>query len=110
MRTELERRRLAEFVDRTDEMERFCRMLDSDEKHIMIVWGDAGTGKTSLRLRMMHGCAQRKLRKAEVECGGTRTTGCQGIMRKIRDDVGLQYFNAFSDYINFLTTPDYQMA
>jgi hypothetical protein len=29
-------------------------------------------------------------------------------MRKIRDDVGLEYFNAFSDYVNFLTTPDYQ--
>src|SRR5262245_26660817 len=108
MYTELERRRLAEFVDRTDELERFCRMLESDEKHVMIVWGDAGTGKTSLRLRMVHECAQRKLRKAEVEYGGTRTTGYQGIMRKIRDDVGLEYFNAFSDYVNFLTTPDYQ--
>ena len=108
MHTELERRRLAEFVDRIDEVERFCRMLESDEKHVMIVWGDAGMGKTSLRLRMVHECAQRQLRKAEVECGGTRTTGYQGIMRKIRDDVGLQYFNAFSDYVNFLTTPDYQ--
>jgi hypothetical protein len=108
MQTELERRRLAEFVDRTDELERFCQMLESDEKHVMIVWGDAGTGKTSLRLRMVHECAQRKLRKAEVEYGGTRTTGYQGIMRKIRDDVGLEYFNAFSDYVNFLTTPDYQ--
>ena len=108
MQTELERRRLAEFVDRTDELERFCRMLESDDKHVMVVWGSAGTGKTSLRLRMVHECAQRQLRKAEVECGGTRTTGYQGIMRKIRDDVGLQYFNALSDYFNFLTTPDYQ--
>jgi GTPase SAR1 family protein len=108
MYTELERRRLAEFVDRTDEVERFCRVLESDEKHVMIVWGDAGIGKTSLRLRMVHECAQRQLRKAEVECGGARTTGYQGIMRKIRDDVGLQYFDAFSDYVNFLTTPNYQ--
>ncbi len=108
MYTELERRRLAEFVDRTDEVERFCRVLESDEKHVMIVWGDAGSGKTSLQLRMVHECAQRQLRKAEVECGGARTTGYQGIMRKIRDDVGLQYFNAFSDYVNFLTTPNYQ--
>jgi len=108
MATELERRRLAEFVDRTDEMERFCQMLESDEKHIMIVWGDAGMGKTSLRLRMVHECAQRMLRKAEVECGGTRNTGYLAIMRKIRDDVGLQYFNPFSDYVNFLTDPNYQ--
>ena len=107
MQTELQRRR-AEFVDRTDKMELFCRMLESDEKHIMSVWGDAGMGKTSLRLRMVHECAQRKLRKAEVECGGTRTTGYLAIMRKIRDDVGLEYFNPFSDYVNFLTDPNYQ--
>lgn len=108
MHGELERRRIAEFVDRADEVERFCRMLESDEKHIMIVWGDSGIGKTSLRLRMVHECAQRKLNKAEVECGGTRTSGYLAIMRKIRDDVGLQYFNPFSDYVNFLTDPSYQ--
>lgn len=108
MQTELERRRLAEFVDRTDEMERFCRMLESDQRHIMIIWGDAGMGKTSLRLRMVHECALRSLSKAEVDCGGTRTTGYLAIMRKIRDDVGLEYFNPFSDYVNFLTDPNYQ--
>jgi hypothetical protein len=108
MHSELERRRLAEFVDRTDEMDRFRRMLVSDEKHIMIVCGASGMGKTSLRLRMVHECAQRKLSKAEVECGGTRTSGYLAIMRKIRDDVGLQYFNPFSDYVNFLTDPSYQ--
>jgi hypothetical protein len=65
-------------------------------------------GKTSLRLRMVHECAQRKLRKAEVECGGTRTSGYLAMMRKIRDDVGLEYFNPFSDYVNFLMDPNYQ--
>jgi len=90
MQIELERRRLAEFVDRTAEMQRFRRMLESDEKHIMVVWGDAGMGKTSLRLRMVHECAGRSLRKAEVECGGMRTTGYLAVMRKIRDDVGLE--------------------
>ena len=74
MQIELERRRLAEFVDRTAEMERFRRMLESDEKHIMVVWGDAGMGKTTLRLRMVHECAGRSVRKAEVECGGMRAT------------------------------------
>jgi hypothetical protein len=109
MQTEQERRRLlAEFVDRTDEMARFQHMLESDEKHIMVVWGGPGLGKTSLRLRMVHECAQRKLRKAEVECGGFRTTGYLSVMRKIRDDVGLEYFNAFSDYANFLTDPNYK--
>jgi len=108
MQTELERRRLAEFVDRTDEMARFQRMLESDEKHIMVVWGEPGMGKTSLRMRMVHECAQRKLRKAEVECGGARTSGYLAIMRKIRDDLGLQYFNPFSDYVNFLTDPNYK--
>src|SRR5687767_12657252 len=108
MHMELEARRLAEFVDRTEELARFCRILESTEKYIMVVWGEPGIGKTSLRLRMVHECAQRKLRKAEIVCGGTRTTGYLAFMRKIRDDVGLEYFNAFSDYANFLTDPNYK--
>ncbi len=108
METETGRRRLAEFVDRTDEMERFCQMLESDEKHIMVVWGEPGMGKTSLRMRMVHECAQRKLRKAEVECGAMRTSGYLAIMRKIREDLGPDYFAAFSDYAEYLTKPGYQ--
>ena len=108
MQTELERRRPEEFVDRTAEMDRFCRMLESDEKHIMIVWGDEGMGKTSLRLRMVHECATRSLRKAEVEFGGMRTSDYLHVMRKIRDDVGSEHFNPFSHYVNFLTDPNYR--
>lgn len=108
MQTELEKRRLSEFVNRKGEIDRFCQLLDSREKHIMIVWGEPGMGKTSLRLRMVHECAKRNLHKAEVECGGTRTSGYLAIMRKIRDDAGIQHFNELSDYINYLTDPEYQ--
>ena len=107
MQTELERRRLEEFVDRTAEMGRFYQMLESDEKHIMVVWGDEGMGKTSLRMRMVHECAIRSLRKAEVECGGVRTNTYLAVMRKIRDDVGLEHFNPFTEYANYLTDPNY---
>jgi len=59
-------KRLAEFVDRDEEMRRFRTMLKSSDKPIMVVWGEAGIGKTSLLARMIHECAVRNLRKSEI--------------------------------------------
>jgi hypothetical protein len=101
----IELRRLSEFVDRTDEMRRFGELLESSEKHVMLVWGDPGMGKTSLRLRMVHECALRNLRKAEVDCASLRGAGYLHIMRTIRDHVGVRHFDAFSDYADYLTNP-----
>jgi hypothetical protein len=96
MRPEMERR-LAAFVDRVKEMTRFCEMLETREKLIMTVWGEAGLGKTSLFFRMVHECAVRKLRKAEVVWTDTRNHDYLAVMSKIRDDVGLEPFQRFTD-------------
>ena len=64
MTPNLLQRRLAEFVDRTSEMDRFCRMLQTGEKPVMIVSGDSGCGKSSLLARMVHECSLRSRRKA----------------------------------------------
>ena len=89
-------RRLAQFVDRVSEMDRFCQMLDTREKPIMVVWGDAGLGKTSLFFRMIHECAVRKLRRAEVIWSDTRSHTYLDVMCKIRDDVGVDFFKGFT--------------
>ncbi|RJQ46108.1 MAG: hypothetical protein C4538_07385 [Nitrospiraceae bacterium] len=107
MAKSLKERRLAEFVDRVSEMGQFCNMLETDEKPIMVVWGESGIGKSTFLARMEHECAQRKLRKAEMVCKETGSTDYMAIMRKIRDDVGVDYFKAFTDLINFFTDPDY---
>ena len=93
---------LAAFVDRQAELGRFCEMLESDEKPIMIVWGDDGIGKSSLLLRLIHECASRKLRKAEVFASKTRFNTYLEILRKIRDDLGPELFPNFTQLVNCL--------
>lgn len=108
MTTELERR-LAEFVDREDEMARFQDMLETGDRPVMVIWGDGGVGKSSLIARMTHEVAQRKLRKAEVVWTETRNHDYLAVMRKIRDDVGVDYFKPFTDLANFFTVPQYEL-
>ena len=101
-------RRLREFVDRDQELAAFTSMLESDERPIMIVWGEAGIGKTSLLMRMVHECAIRKLRKSEVVWKDTSPHDYLAVMRKIRDDVGPEHFAAFTDLVNFYHEAGYQ--
>jgi hypothetical protein len=103
-------RRLAEFVDRDAEMTQFCRLLgdDAEDKPIMVVHGETGMGKTSLLLRMIHECALRGLRKSEVGWSDTHPHDYMAVMRKIRDDVGVEHFQRFTDLINYYTDATYQ--
>lgn len=96
-------KRLSEFVDRDAEIGRFCKMLDSGDKPIMVVWGEAGIGKTSLLARMIHECAIRKHLKAEVVWKDYNPPDYLAIMRKIRDDIGPEGFNDFTNLIEFYT-------
>ena len=108
MTTVLERR-LAEFVNRTDEIGIFCNILDTGDPPIMMIWGDGGVGKSSLLERMTHECALRKLRKAEVVWTDTRNHNYLATMRKIREDVGAEFFNKFTDLVNYFTVPQYKL-
>ena len=101
-------RRLAEFVDRAAEMNLYCEVLDRGEPPIMVVFADTGMGKTSLLLRMVHECAQRKLRKAEVMWTDTLVFDYVAVLRKLRDDFGVDHFSAFTDLINYYTDTNYQ--
>src|SRR5437899_1373873 len=91
-------------------MVEFCNMLDVDDVSIMVVTGDGGIGKSSLLARMMHECAQRKLRRADVVWTETRSHDYLAIMRKIRDDVGVESFHAFTDLVNYFTVPRYELS
>jgi hypothetical protein len=94
------------FVNRDDEKDRFCELLNSGEKAIMIVWGKDGLGKTFLMDWMIHECAQRTLAKAELFWSNSRKYDPYGVMRRIRDDLGvLKYFSHFTELINYYTDP-----
>jgi hypothetical protein len=105
----LQQQRLERFVDRDKEMACFTEMLRPDCKPIMLVWGESGIGKSSLLARMIHECALRKIRKAELTWTDTRNHDYLAIMRKVRDDVGVDEFKAFTDLINFFTVPKYEL-
>ena len=108
MKTELEHR-LQQFVNRENEMQQFCNMLDRDEKPVLVICGDSGIGKSSLLARMIHECAMRKLEKSEIVWTPTRNHDYMYIMRKIRDDVGVEYFSKFTDLINYFTSTNYEL-
>ncbi len=109
MTTALERR-LAEFVDRIDEIATFCNILDTGDPPIMAVWGGGGVGKSSLLARIVHESSIRELCKAEVVWTDTRNHDYLAIMRKMRDDIGAKYFNAFTDLVNYFTVPQYELT
>jgi hypothetical protein len=64
-------------------------------------------GKTSLWLRMVHECSQRKLTRAEVVFGDTLAYDYMAVMRKLRDDMGLECFGPFTDLMNYYTDAAY---
>jgi hypothetical protein len=104
------KRRLREFVNRDAEMQRFCQLLERPDRFIMLVSGEGGSGKSSLVARMMHECAVRRIRRAEVVWSDTRAYDYMGVMRKIRDDLRApDAFAPFNDLINFYTEPQYRL-
>lgn len=106
MTSEIERR-LARFVDRKAEMQKFCSMLDGEDKFLLLVSGESGLGKSLLFARMIHECGLRKHKKAEVVWSDTRPHDYLAVMRKIRDDFGPDLFKSFTDLVNYFTDPHY---
>lgn len=104
--------RLAElplFVNREDELADFQRMLENNDPRIIVLSGGGGVGKSSLIARMWHECALHKIRKTEVVSTETRHRHYLEIMRKLRDDIGVESFSAFTDLVNFYTVPQYNL-
>lgn len=108
MISELERR-LLEFVDRDDEMARFCALLDQPDKLVMSVTGPGGIGKSSLMARIIHEIANRTLTKIEIVYTDDNLPEFMAIMRKCRDDIGVANFAPFTDLINYYTVPRYTL-
>lgn len=91
---------LAEFTDRTEEMKRFCNLLQSHEKPIIFVSGTSGMGKSSLLARMWHECSLRQLAKSCVTWSNTQNHDYLAVLRWIRDEIGAANFNSFTSVVN----------
>lgn len=102
-------KQLKMFVDRKDEMKLFREILETGDPPIMVVCGEDGVGKSMLMAKMVHECALKKLPKAEIVWTETRNHDFLAVMRKIRDDVGPEHFNPFTDLVNYYTVPKYEL-
>lgn len=103
-------RRYGEFVNRDKELRRFCNIVDKEEFLVMVIYGDKGIGKTSLQKRLIYECREvRKMRWAYTFWLDTRSYNYMTVMRMIRDSIGEQYFQQFTDLLNFFTSPDYDL-
>jgi hypothetical protein len=100
-------RRLAEFVDRSREMEVYTHVIEAADLPVMVVWAESGMGKTSLLMRMTHDCSIRKLRKGVVTWTDTLVFDYMAVMRRLRDELGAEHFAAFTDLINYYTDKEY---
>jgi GTPase SAR1 family protein len=109
MKTLLERR-LAEFVDREEELSIFRNVLDSPDHHVLVISGGGGVGKSMLMAKLIHECSLRGLRKTEVIWSDLRSHDYLAIIRKVRDDLGAPQFNELTDLINYYTVPQYNLS
>jgi hypothetical protein len=57
---------------------------------------------------MIHECALGGIRKAEVVWTDTNPHDYMAVLRKIRDDLGVEHFQAFTDLINYFTDAEYR--
>lgn len=103
-------RRLAEFVDREREIERFRATLYNPKVAAYVIWGAGGVGKTSLQAKLIHEIANLGFVKSELIWNDTRNHDFLAVMRKIRDDLGPEYFERFTDLVNFFTVPKYELS
>jgi hypothetical protein len=98
--------RLAQLVDREDEMKSFCAMLDDPDwpRPITAIWGEGGIGKSSLLSRMIHECSVRSLAKAEVLWTDIYNYDYLAVMRRVRDGLGADKFSEFTKLVNYFFT------
>lgn len=103
--------RYGEFVNRDTELKRFCSIVDEDEFIVMVIHGEKGIGKTSLLKRLIYECREvRKMRWAETYfVDATRSYNYITVMRSIRDTIGPEFFQSFTDLLNYFTKPDYNL-
>jgi hypothetical protein len=61
-------------------------------------------------MRLAHEVATRRLRKASINCNASTNHSYLSIMRGIRDGLGAECFQGFTDLVNYFTRPDYKLT
>lgn len=99
------------FVNRHNELKDFCSILEKNDFSVMVIYGEEGIGKTALKKRLIYECREvRKMHWAETfRVDKTRIYNYLTIMRMIRNKIGEEFFQPFTDLLNYYTKTDYNL-
>jgi hypothetical protein len=99
---------LKDFVDRTNELQKFLSLLDN-RSGIQCLWGPGGIGKSTLIYRMADECNVRGIPWCLIEWRDSRRYSYLDFMRRIRDETSAESYSHFNDVVNFYTVPGYRL-
>lgn len=102
---------LLEFVDRLEMMLTFEYLLAGTlgARHVVLLQGTKGIGKSFLLRRLQAECQQKQVPNAWLDLADPRRVDYIKIMRDVRDGLGEQEFQPFTDLLNFFTTQGYTL-
>jgi hypothetical protein len=100
---------LKRFVDRKDELQRFCQMLETSEQLVLIVTGESGIGKSTFMARLIDECRKRNWYRALVPCDLMTNVDYRSVMRKLRSEIGRDYFALFDDADKEVGEPEFRL-
>lgn len=88
------------FVDRTDEIDQLNAALHSESPEkdsVILVYGQAGIGKTQLLARYLRECNYKSIRIAHVDLEELMTKGYLGLIEAIVEDLGSDGFESLDE-------------
>jgi hypothetical protein len=102
---------LIEFVDRQEILGAFQRLRTGalDSKHVILLQGAKGVGKSFLLRRLQEQCRQDRISHALLDLADLRGVEDIKIMRDVRDGIGVGEFGSFTDLLNYYTIEGYTM-
>ena len=99
------------FVDRVRQSEFFRRMLEGQSRRrIMVITAGAGLGKSWLMRLLASEAAERGLPLAQVDFADGQAYDALALVRRCRDSLGPESFNALTAAINEATTARIALA
>lgn len=101
---------LKQFVNRRSELQQFRDMLECDDHLVMFVTGKSDVGKSTFLARMVEECGQHDWYCAVVSCDLMTNVDYRSIMRKLRNELGRDHFETFSDEDKERGQPKFDLA
>jgi len=101
---------LKQFVDRKSELSRFRELLNKNDRILFVVTGESAIGKSAFMARMIHECRESGWHRALVPCDLMTNVDYRAVMRKLKSEIGSNYFEKFDQEDKKLGEPIFQLT